>query len=64
VWYLWVKNDTHGKKTIALENLPSKHDQAANRATDKRDYAFFINKQGRLVVGTTHCAFLAAKGAT
>lgn len=27
VWYLWDRNDTHGKQTLALTYLTSQHDQ-------------------------------------
>jgi len=61
VWYPWDKNDTHGKKTLSLKNLPSKHDQAANQATGEKDCTIFINKGDWLAVGTTNYAVPTTK---
>ena len=44
VWYLWDRKDTHGKKTLALANLNSQHDQEATKESDERDYVVFTDR--------------------
>lgn len=60
VWYLSNRKDTHGQKTLALANLPSKHDHAASRETTEKDCTIFIGKRDWMPVGTMHCAVLAS----
>lgn len=57
------KKDTHGNQTLALAKIiNSKHDQVAIWSTYERDCAIFINKKGRLAVGTMHFIVPIAKG--
>lgn len=61
MWYLWDKRETHGKKTLASKNLPSKHDYVVNQEFDGKDCTIFIGKGEWMSVEITHYAILAAR---
>lgn len=54
VWYLWDRKDTHGKQTLAFENITSQHDQVKIMASDERDCMVLVDMGDWMIVGTVH----------